>query len=393
LRSSDEIRLELVENALDTLFSGVNYSEAEELLSELRRLRQRLGLPQVFHDRFEILEFAKTIHSGQDPRANIERLRSCLTDSSTTIRHKLRATSQLLLIADLTIDADLAEFAFSVTRDLAPNTSGQRACSLFYNTCFGSAEDAAVIAVGMANAISTEPSFIGLLLNAGYAHYRTGNPADALRVLLRAVEIAQRDEMIVPETRASLFLAQVCWSTERIDECRQWYRTLGELVARNADPEIMGEYFVLGARLAIHDGDYDSASRLVDCARGSSHAKLDRPRLILCACQIELRLVAGLEPYSDSELDDFLSLYCRARSFGGVDEVVVSLVRAFAARGRSAEAASLLEGYVREYRRERSPIRSDLARLWSELLPLGVEPSRGSGLSLHDEASAGVASL
>ena len=63
------------------------------------------------------------------------------------------------------------------------------------------------------------------------------------------------------------------------------------------------------------------------------------------------------------------------------------------ARVISAEAASLLEGYVRKYRRERSPIRADLARLWTELLPLGVVPSRGSGLSLHDEASAGVASL
>ena len=76
-----------------------------------------------------------------------------------------------------------------------------------------------------------------------------------------------------------------------------------------------------------------------------------------------------------------------------MDEVVVSLVRAFAARGRSAEAASLLEGYVREYRKERSPIRADLARLWSEFLPLGAAPSKGSILSLHDEASAGVASL
>src|SRR5207253_7327071 len=139
--------------------------------------------------------------------------------------------------------------------------------------------------------------------------------------------------------------------------------TLTGLVSRNADAEIMGEYFVLGARLAIHDGDYDSASRLIDCAGESSHAQLDRPRLILYACQVQHRLAAGLEACSDSELDDFLSLYCRARSFGGVDEVVASLVRAFAARGRPAAAAPLLEGYGGNLRRERSPIRADLSPL------------------------------
>src|SRR5438874_7550384 len=110
LNAPDTTRLAIVEAALTTVECGTNWSEAANLLAELRTLRARLGGRPVGHERFEITECARSFHAGEDPRVNVLRLRNCATAFEATELHRLSAARQLLMIAEITLDRSLAEF-------------------------------------------------------------------------------------------------------------------------------------------------------------------------------------------------------------------------------------------------------------------------------------------
>jgi DNA-binding SARP family transcriptional activator/tetratricopeptide (TPR) repeat protein len=386
LRSPDDIRLELVECALDTVWSGINFGDAQELLSELKRLRARLGLPLVAHDTYEILEFARVLHSDRDPRITIPRLRECVTDSAATVRHKLNAAGQLIMIADLTIDSELAEFALRATSNLAPGSFGRAVCDLFYHACFGSIEETSTIARQMTTTCVTDPRRqVAMLLNIGYAYYRIGNSADASQNLMQALEAARRNELISAEMYALSFLAQLNWSIEQIDDCRVWHDRLAELVSREVASAVICDYCILGARMAIHDGRHATVRGFIDRARACAQSQLDAHRMHLLACEVELRLATGEEACSDSELHALLSLHLRARHLGGQDEVLVALLHALQARRQSVAAISLLNGY-RQHRRAGFPIRTELARVSAELVTHSDALCDGGALA-NDEAA------
>ncbi|HKW11335.1 MAG TPA: AAA family ATPase, partial [Gemmatimonadaceae bacterium] len=75
----DDIRLEIVESALATLWFAINRAEGIDLIPELKQLRGRLGRSADSHDKFELLELTAAMHSDGDPRVNVARLRRCLT--------------------------------------------------------------------------------------------------------------------------------------------------------------------------------------------------------------------------------------------------------------------------------------------------------------------------
>src|SRR5207302_8895222 len=114
------------------------------------RLREVLAGLTVDNERFAITEGARSFHAGEDPRVNVLRLRNCATAFEATELHRLSAARQLLMIAEITLDRSLAEFAYEATRDIAPGTSSQMMTSLLYHTCFGDAGEATEIAAQLA---------------------------------------------------------------------------------------------------------------------------------------------------------------------------------------------------------------------------------------------------
>jgi tetratricopeptide (TPR) repeat protein len=364
LTSSDGARLELVEQSLDTFWSGINFVEAVDLLAELKRLRARIGLPAVAHDAYEVLEFASVLHSDRDPRINIPRLRDCVVAGTATPQHRLACAQQLIMIADLTIDPELARFAYDATSNIAGEDDQRIFCDFIYHACFGDVSVVRTLADPL-NALKFSKSRLHLayLLNIGYARYRIGSFDEAKQNLLDALCAARRNEMRAAEAYALLFLAQLCWSTYWLDECRIWHHRLTELFVGGIEPSVICDHCILGARIALQDGDFESAKQFIGRARERIQASLDLPRMLLGACEIEVLLATDPQSCTDRLLSDLRALHERARCLGSQDEVVTALVRALNSKGRSADAAGLLNVYFRDRRRDGVPMRHELAEL------------------------------
>ena len=354
MNAPDALRLELVESALDLLWLGVNWAEASDLLPERKRLRATLGLPSDPHDNYESLEYGAFVQGDLgDPRRNIPALRRCIVAKEADSQHRLAAARHLLMIAELTLDADLAAVAFRASRSLEADSARQMLCDLLYHTCFGDAGTAAKIAEALvAFAVEDHPTQVVWLLNAGYAQYRIGSSDTAEATLQRGLEGSRRYRSLSREMEASLLLARLYWSNERFADSQYWHRHYSELQKRNDDQHVLGEHSVLGARLALRDHDVELAKWYLDRAKTHDHAKLDLPRLFLKAADIELLVASGSTELLSGYLDEALDLYSRARNIGCQDDVVLSLLKAQELLGRHGQATALLGEYVGRYRRD-----------------------------------------
>jgi tetratricopeptide (TPR) repeat protein/DNA-binding SARP family transcriptional activator len=375
LKAPDDVRLRIVESTLQTFFAGINFSEAEEYLCQLKKLRVAVGLPEVSHDHYEILEYAVILHSDRDPRGNVRRLRECVLAPGVTVKHKMSAAQQLLLIADLLIDAELAEFAIRETSNLAADAYDRVVADLLYHASFGDAETASDMADEVIAVIGDDSrQHVVMLLDVGYAHYRIGNCAAAREYLLKALGGARGAEMTSAEGYALLFLAQLCWSSEQFDECREWYRSLVHFMSRGDVSGIMAEYYVLGARIAMHDMQYESARDFIQRARRYPQARADRLHMQLLTSEIEVGLALTPHSCSDAQLGDLLLLHRRACTLGGQDEIVTALCNALCACGRRDQAASLLNTYARDRRKDGYLRRTNLSQLYAEFDRAGPVP-------------------
>jgi hypothetical protein len=95
----------------------------------------------------------------------------------------------------------------------------------------------------------------------------------------------------------------------------------------------------------------------------SGQSQLAVPTMQLLSCDIDLRRVLGEELCTNAELSTLLLLHNHACRLGNHDEIVVSLVTALTARNRQDEAIDIVAKYIRNFRREKSPLRSNLAHL------------------------------
>jgi tetratricopeptide (TPR) repeat protein len=362
LKASNEVRFELLQSALKTIWRGLNYRQASQLLEEFTRLRLNLGAPATVHDEYEILAFAQTLHSDQDPRHNIPRLLECITSTEATDYHRGAAACQLLMIADLAKDLELAEFAFGSTLNLSAEGVHRDLAHLEYHTCFGSAKNAKALADAFPRRVVGDiPREVGSLINAGYAYVRIGRAVEARSTLLRALGGARSNNLISAEIYALLFLGQLCWNTQSLDECKEWYRTLSELLAHHGDAApVICDYALLGARLALSDQEFRRAEELIERLRDCPQAQLASPRMQLLSCQLDLARAAGLNRDSDQDVAELLALHAGAKSLGGQDEIVLTLWHELRARDRHNEAAELLAVYA-TVRRHDYPIRTELS--------------------------------
>jgi hypothetical protein len=371
LRCPAQRRLELLEGALSTIWFGLNFMDARELLQERRRVRAELKMPSDVHDGYELLEFAQVLHTDGDPRVNIERIRSCLTVESTTPNHRAQAAVQLLLIADLHRDVELAAFARRNGEDPTSDWVPQNLCHLVYETCFGDRQRAGDIASEMATHLRLygapdTTSFVGMLYNIGYAYYRVGDGILSRQHLKEALEVARRNEMIAAQIQVLSGLALLSWSTGQIDECRHWHDELQRFDSHSALVTAACDYYITGARLAVYDCRLRAAASFVERGRRLPQACLDAPRMLLLASEIRGRAGESEIICSDAEVSELLTFHARACELGEQDDIVVVLLNALIARGEKVEAEMLLGNYLRR-RREGMHIHGPLQQAASRM--------------------------
>ena len=365
----DETRLDIINSALNTLWQGVNWNDATDLIAERKHLLRRLGFDEPVHDEFEMLDFAARLHADHgDPRSMIDAVRQCLTSHGATPRHRVGAARLLIVVAELTLDHGLAELAFRNSRSLVTGTYQQLLCDLLYHTCFGEAGVAAALAEDLIGAMSGDhPRNQTFLLNAGYALYRIGDSSRAEARLLEAFHSAKRYQTQTHAMHAALLLARLYWSTERFQDSEYWHALYSELYQRNADPSLVGEHSVLGARLALRRGDLETAESFIKAARRAIHANLELPTLFIDSCEMDLRLQRRQYQQISALMESALPLYIRGRNVGCQDDVTHALITGLEYLGRDEEAQNLLEEYFTTFRRDSFAVPSRLRSAYRRL--------------------------
>lgn len=360
LNSSDAARLEVVAGALASADAGLNWKDGSMLLEELKRLRQRLGLPDSAHDDAEVTELSRSFHLGREPATYIVRLTRCLTAPNVSELHRLFACRTLLMAAEMTLDAALADFAYRAIPEWPAKSLRHLMTAMMFHTCFGAPAEAKRLASVVFEQTHRELGFLPHILNAAYAEYRIGEWSVAESRFTHGLELARRGNTLAGEMHSQLFLARLYYSVGQLEKARYCYSCFRELLSEIADEELVWEHNLLGARLFAKEGNVDRARKHLEEARSSSFSRLSLPALTIRACDLELRLLEGCEPCTKLELDELLALHRRSRTFGGQDDVVRALQNALRFHGRESEALTLAREYLTLYRRDGYPPDSTL---------------------------------
>jgi len=358
LRAPARIRLAIIEDALNAIWSASNFLDAQGLLQQRRLVRAELDLPTQVHDSYEILEFAHVLHSGNDPRGNIQKLRNCIMSYFTAPLHRTMAAVQLLLIADLERDAALASFAFEATEQPVNGSFSEHLRRLVYESCFGNPERARHVANEIANSLHVfglpnSPRLVAILHNIGYAYYRIGDGCLARRFLNDALDLSISNEMIAAQIQILNNLSFLSWHSEQCDECRAWHARLRQFESHAAFAPVAFDYYIIASRIALLDGRLEDATRSIRRAQSLPHALLSFPRMSLLTCDIGRRSANSEESCTDSELAELMAFHLRCRGYGEHDEIALVVLQALIARGRLFEAEELLNEYTAA-RRENS---------------------------------------
>jgi tetratricopeptide (TPR) repeat protein len=355
LRSSDEVRLEVIGEALLTLAASISWKNGSTLLEERRTLRQRLGLPSGMHDGAEIMGLTRLFQLGEAPSNYVNGLLQCLTASDASEVNRLFACRQLLMIAEMTLDSGLAELAYRAVPESPSKSLRHALTSMVFHTCFGLPEEAKHLASRVFEETQNEPTLLPHFLNAAYAEYRIGDCTVAEARFTQALELAHRANSLAGKMHARVFLARLYYSLGKLDSARSWYNEFTKLLSEGADDDLVWEHNLLGALLCLKEGSLDLARGHLDTARLSRFSQLALPSLTVRSCEAELRLLEGGEPCTNLELDELIALYERSRTFGGQDDVVRALTKSLRFQKRELEAAALVAEYLTMYRRDGYP--------------------------------------
>jgi hypothetical protein len=267
------------------------------------------------------------------------------------------------MMSELTLDYESASFAYAAGLGLIPDTPHQVLCDLLYHICFGDVEKAKDLADQLAHlSLTDRTEHLSFLLNAGYAQYRLGLQA-AEDTLSRGLSLARRVHGPTGELHAIMCLAYLCWSHRRKEDCKSWLRCFAELMSHDISFDAMWEYHLLSARVAVDECRFDDAELSLRSARASGQSALELPRLIIDACEVEIRLARGLEPCTEPELSTLLNLYLRSRGIGRQDEPTFAVVSSLRHHKRFLEAGTLLRDYLEAYRRDGFPPSQQLVGL------------------------------
>jgi tetratricopeptide (TPR) repeat protein len=355
-------RLDLLERTVLATEYSAHYSPLPELFEEVKRVRATMNRAAVEHDMLEFRELTLHYHLDGDPRASVSRLQECTRSPAASPSHRIAAAMQLIMTGELTLGPELAHAAYISIREEGLGTIERDMCDVTYHTCFGNAADAIAAArVVVRKGFAGLPTGLRHVLSAGYAQSRIGDPDEARETLLRGYDAAKVNGSYSAEGRAALHLAMLSWNTGQLDETKIWFRRFLHLRGSHPQDHVIGDSWIIGARLATREGRLDEAMAMIEQARQTRQADVELPKLLIGSCEIQLRIAAGQPPCTDNELAELLSLHDRARTLSGQDDVVLALVEALEYFGNGVKARRLLKSYVTGARRDGFPLLQELA--------------------------------
>lgn len=325
--------------------------------SQLARVVERRDLSRV-----HIALVEADMHVAGDLRALTDELHLAVSDFDLDSDLRARAAVSLLMAADLTLDAGLAEACWRDLAGLLQSLGSQHPqalrATLIYHTVFG--EPAVAIRTAqqildlhplpqldLVSVIARRNALFALqILGASYALRPAAVPTYDLvstrKVHTEAVYVAVAlAEDSIASGDIATALGWLCSSAN----------SLG-FIHRTSHGVAQGYLSALASIAALHREYASAASLLRDVEKRLSFAAAPRLQAVNLAYRVRLAALEGRLGESSFDLEALRSGYAAGKALGRQDAVVEALWHLLRARGEAAEASRLLEGYLCAHRRE-----------------------------------------
>jgi DNA-binding SARP family transcriptional activator/tetratricopeptide (TPR) repeat protein len=349
----------------------VTYAEvagsSDVLLASLHDLLNARKAHGSSAERLRELEFRiieADLERGAKPSEAVVSLSDHLNDVQISVPIRVRAGIRLLIAADMGLDSHLAKETLTslrpVLEQLARSDPLRVRAELIYETIFGDKW----LALEHANALLASNPVSGLHRdtvrardNAAYAYTRLGLRDLANPVLAQEYQYMASRHSTREAARNVLLLADNSLSEGDLAGAARWLAEATALVGTEPRVELRhAGYYSAAANLAIVEGRFDDAERLINTAY-ERYPTVGLPRYRAFALAIRLRaaLLRRGSPLPREEFVELHDLYRRGGHLGGQDPVVETLWLYEVSEGRESQASLLLTEYLFERRREVGP--------------------------------------
>lgn len=361
-RNEDET-LELFELLATAQRTAGRWMSALDVLRQIRRIRNQQGLSVCEHDDDELFEIEAAWYSATPTEDFIERLTQCVFSASASQAHKLKAAVWAMVISDHACDFARAERIHALVEHFDTEDSSEQLAKLrvqlVYNASYGNLEQALAVAQQLLRLHRRDCKPTALVRTLSWTALparRAGDFDTARSRLSEALDICLRYSLEYGAMLSCIEIAACCIESSSIEEAQLWYPRAIEW-SKRADPSIgHPSILLLGARLALMNGDPGESSRLLAQIPSPSAKRSDvrfRTEWLATSLGIGLMEAESSIPAATIELE---GLHRGIRSFGGQDFPTSRLIAGLRSMGRNAEAEGLLNEYVTVHRRERSPL-------------------------------------
>jgi hypothetical protein len=176
------------------------------------------------------------------------------------------------------------------------------------------------------------------------------------------------------------WLASVCHDIGDTGSARRWTHTATSHVRSRFSDHASSAHLSIQAHLALIDGDFSAARRLISSMRaaaGGHHG--GRREMDLLIHSLRLAQCEG-SAVDHADVDRLMRWHLRARAFGRHDDAMECLWVALVNQRRFTLASGLLLEYVGHYRREARPCKYLLKMRTATDAAWRLLPTPGSGL-------------
>jgi hypothetical protein len=354
----------LLEDLIEVAQAAGNYDATIEAIDARSGLLRAFGGLDPRQEALAADRLDALLLSYADPTAFETTLRTFVRSSTLDEPRRLRAALRLMVGADASADAATAE---EVYRDIGQSAASSHTGQVFldqalliFHSVFGSKTEALRLAGDLvANAKSRPDSWPHMrgMVNASLALQLAGDSSESIEHLETCYSRLRTAGMSSQCLLVSARLASFHLDDGDIEAASKWGAIAESYRPLDASRRLPSDYLSVQADLAMLVGNFALARNYVDLMRHASPLYNSlRFQMEISSYSLRLSQFEG-KLGDDNELDGLLTWHYRARSFGRHDDDMDAIWVGLVARGREAQASTLLHEYLSKYRRETRPCR------------------------------------
>jgi tetratricopeptide (TPR) repeat protein len=326
-------------------------SEAIAMAEALRLADGNLG-PEL-----QLREIEARGRAGQ-PVAEFRTLLTGLVfDGNSGDAIRLQAAKLLMMIAEDANDVELARSVLDAVDYTDQESLNKLVVGLIYETVFGDSKVALQIARRLCDTFGrgSNAEAMEVLSNAGFALWRNGECDEGIALYERAYGVARSQRIWSSCLLISASIADMHWIAGRTAKADEWLEIAGRHFDQMDHPDRGFQYLALRVVRLLEHGDVDAAdATLAHAERVYPTILRDRYGLERLAYRLRIQLARG-GPVDPAQVQELLAGHIARRDKGLQDVVADTVIGSLIHGGRSDEARTVRDDYLKVYRRDGFP--------------------------------------